>query len=333
MKAAVLSKPNHPLELTELDPPRPATGQVLIRVAACGLCGTDVHAHRGHLPWKLPIRLGHETVGTIEEVGVGVSTLHVGDRVGVSWVQSGCGRCVACMRGRPSACTDCRSWMQNGGGFSELVVADAGGCTLLPTSLEFPEAAPLMCAGYAAMSGYRRAAPRPGERIAVLGIGGLGHLALQIAKALGHEVIAMTGTPDKARDAERLGADHVIAGAEHPGEELRSIGGVDLILSCSSSMKQNEHALSGLRPEGRFVSLAAGALLRLDPMLLMCRQITIIGSRQRSREDLVDVLELAVLGKVRPELELFALSEINGAIDKLASGQMRYRGVVIPHGL
>src|SRR4051794_10292002 len=210
MRAAVLEQFNQPWVLKEVADPRPAPGQVLIRVKASGLCGTDLHVHHGALPVRLPIVAGHEAVGEVAELGAGVTSLNLGDRVGVSWVQKGCGRCRACHEGRAIYCPAQQTWMTLGGGNSELMLAWAEGCTPIPKGLDYEAAAPIFCAGFTAMSGLRNAQPRPGDRVAVLGIGGLGHLAIQFAKALGLETIAVTGSEGKRAEARALGADLVV---------------------------------------------------------------------------------------------------------------------------
>ena len=329
MKAAVLTQLQKPLELKTLADPEPGAGQVRLRIHASGLCGTDLHVWHGHFPVKLPAVIGHEPVGVIDKLGTGVTKLRVGDRVGISWQQSGCGRCHYCQEGREQFCRNGRSWVHNGGGNSQLMIGEASGCTLIPEGLAFESAAPLFCAGFTIMSGYRNASPRSGDRVAIIGIGGLGHLALQVAKAMGHHTIAITSTENKRAEARKLGADEVLVVKDHAGKELAAMGGADVVLSTSNSMKQNSQVISGLRPEGRFVSMAVGAeKIEVDPMALLSGQIQIRGASQNLRRDLVEILDLAAAGKVRPVLELYPLAEINKAFTRLDQGKVRYRAVV-----
>src|SRR5438093_1272273 len=209
MRAAILKKYDQPWSLESLPEPRPAEGQVLIRIRASGMCGTDLHVHHGKIPVTLPKVLGHEPIGEIIGLGPGVLGLRTGDRVGVSWSQRGCGRCRFCQEDRSKYCAEAQTWKDLGGGNSELMLAWATGCTLVPKALSDAEAAPIFCAGFTVVSGLRNAAPRPGDRVAVLGVGGLGHLAIQYARALGLEVFALTGTAGKRDEARRLGADEV----------------------------------------------------------------------------------------------------------------------------
>lgn len=329
MRAAIMSAPRKPLKIGSIPVPRPGPGQVVLRMQASGLCGTDLHIWHGTMEVPLPIVFGHEPVGIVDQLGAGVTRLTLGQRVGVSWVQSGCGQCAHCQRRQEKYCPDQRTWVHNGGGNSDFMLAEAAGCTLLPASLDWTVAAPLFCAGFTVMSGYRNADPRPGDRIAVIGIGGLGHLALQVAKAHGHEVIAVTSSENKRDEARALGADEVLVVNEHAGKELAAMGGVDIVLSTSNSMKQNSQVLEGLRPEGRLVTMALGQEpIEADPLLMLIRQLSIIGSMQNNRADLVEILELAAAGKVKPALELYRFHEINTALRRLDEGLVRYRAVL-----
>lgn len=330
MKAAVMTELNKPLEMKDIAANEPADGQVRIRMHASGVCGTDLHAWHGMLPVELPVVLGHEPVGVVEKLGSGVKDLKVGDRVGVSWFQAGCGRCSYCQSHLDKYCATPVSWMQNGGGNSELMIAEADGCTLLPDDLSWEVAAPLFCAGFTIMSGYRNASPRPGDRLAVIGIGGLGHLALQTAKALGHEVIAITGSANKVQEARDLGADEVLVIKEHAGQELMAMGGADVVLSTSNSMKQNSEVMEGLLPEGRLVVMGVGAEpISVSPFSILLKQLTVRGSTQNNRADLVEILNLAAAGKVKPKLEIYKLDEINDVFQRLSAGKVRYRAVLM----
>jgi len=293
------------------------------------MCGTDMHVHHGYLPVKLPIVCGHEPVGEIVELGAGVTSLRVGDMVGVSWVQKGCGRCRYCQEKRTNYCQESQSWMQLGGGNSELMLAWEEGCTLVPKGVKAEDAAPIFCAGYTVASGLRNASPRPGERVAVLGIGGLGHIAVQFAKALGLEVVAVTGTEGKRKEAKELGADIVVVAGDNAGKALLDVGGADIILSTSNSAAHASQAVGGLRPEGRFVSMGvADGPLQLSSMDLMLGQRRVLGSSQNARRDLVETLEFVAQGKIKPRLELYPLDKVNEVRERLGAGKVRYRAVL-----
>ena len=318
-----------PFAPQDLPDPQPGPGQVRIRLHATGVCGTDVHVWHGELPVPLPLVLGHEPAGVIDRTGPGVRYPNVGDRVGVSWFQAGCGRCRYCQVKQAKFCAEPKTWITNGGGYAEYMIAEAEGCTLLPDGLEWEPAAPLFCGGFSAMSAYRAARPKPGDRIAVIGVGGLGHLALQVAKAMGHEVVAITNSPDKQQDAKGMGADDVLVVKDHVGRELTKMGGVDVVLSFSPSMKQNSQAVEGLRPGGRLVTTAVSAEpIQGDPVQMLFRQTSIIGSAHNDPADLVDILGLVAAGKVKPQLEIYPLHEINRVLARLAEGKVRHRAVV-----
>ena len=293
------------------------------------ICGTDLHILRGEYPVKPGLVLGHEPVGVVDTTGPGVRFPKIGDRVGVSWFQAGCGRCRYCQIKQPKFCAEPKTWITNGGAYADYMIAEAEGCTLLPDSVGWEPAAPLFCGGFAAMSAYRAAKPRPGDRIGVIGVGGLGHLALQVAKAMGHGVVAITNSPDKEQDAKSMGADDVLVVKDHVGQELTNMGGVDAVLSFSPSMKQNSQAVEGLRPGGRLVTTAVSAEpIQGDPVQMLFKQTSIIGSAHNDPADLFDILELVAMGKVRPQLEIYELDEINRVLARLAEGKVRHRAVV-----
>jgi D-arabinose 1-dehydrogenase-like Zn-dependent alcohol dehydrogenase len=329
MRAAVMTEVGKPFTIKNVPDPKPQAGQVLIRVRASGMCGTDLHVYHGVMPVPLPSVLGHEPVGTIVEVGSGVAGLRAGDRVGVSWTQKGCGRCRFCQEERASYCPEGQTWVHMGGGHSELMLAWADGCTLVPEGLGDEAAAPIFCAGFTVMSGLRNASPRPGERVAVLGIGGLGHLAVQYAKALGLPVIAVTGTAGKEDEAKALGADEVVVAKGDAGKALLDAGGADVILGTTNSAAHATQALKGLRPEGRMVNMGlVDGAIQVDPLHFLSNQVRLIGSRQNHRRDLVEALDLAASGKVKAKVEVYPLDRINEVRDRLEAGRVRYRAVL-----
>jgi D-arabinose 1-dehydrogenase-like Zn-dependent alcohol dehydrogenase len=331
MRAMAITKFNEPWEIKKMPDPRPAAGQVLIRVRASGMCATDIHVHHGFFPLPTPVIAGHEPVGEIVEVGPGVTDLRVGDVVGVNWFQKGDGRCPACMSGHAERCASAQSWMNLGGGNSELMLAWVGGCTILPAGLDAATAAPIFCAGYTVMSGLRNADPKPGERVAVLGMGGLGHLALQFSHALGLETFAITGQAGKKDELTKMGADEVIAGGDDPGKALLGAGGADVILSTTGAGKQVASAFAGLRPGGRFINmgLITDGPIPIDSATLMFGQRQLRGSSQDERSDLWEALQLVASGKVKPVIETYPLEQANEVRDRLQAGKVRYRAVLM----
>jgi D-arabinose 1-dehydrogenase-like Zn-dependent alcohol dehydrogenase len=328
MRAAVIEKFNEPWQVRDWPDPKPGPGQVLIRVRASGMCYTDLHAHHGVFPLKTPFVAGHEPAGEVVEVGAGVTDLRAGDRVGVFWNQKGCGRCNVCQAGR-GGCPNAQTWMNLGGSNAELMLAWASGCELIPDGVSFEAAAPIFCAGYTTMSGLRNADPKPGERVAILGVGGLGHLAVQFSHALGLETLAITGQSDKQKELKELGADAVIVAGDDPGKALADAGGADIVLSTTNSAKQISQAFNGLRAGGRFVNMGLPeGPIAINPMVLMFGQRQLRGSSQDERSDLFEALQLVAGGKVKPILETYPLARANDARQRLESGKVRYRAVL-----
>lgn len=326
MRAAVAREVNARWELKDMPDPQPGPGQVLIKIHASGLCYTDVHQTQGHLPVNFPIVLGHEPVGEVVGLGVGVTSRRIGDRVGVPWVQQTCGRCEWCSRGKSLFCADqLGTSAQLNGGHAEYMTAYADATLLIPDGLAYEEAAPIFCAGYTVYSGLRMAKPQPHERVAVLGIGGLGHLGIQYAHAAGFETFAITHSEDKINLALGLGADHVVDG----GKELMKAGGADVILATSNSYKSTAEALHGLRPDGRLIVMGLSSeKLEIDPGQLLMKRAHIIGSLQNDREYLYEALDYVARGKVKVIAETFKLSDINKAFEKVESGKVRFRAVI-----
>ena len=333
MRASVITEFNAPWQLRDVADVHPGPGQVVIRIRASGMCGTDVHVHRGMFPLKPPFVAGHEPAGEIVELGAGVTDFKVGDRVGAFWNQKGCGRCDVCQSGRQDHCPNAQSWMNTGGGNSELMIAWASGCALIPEGVSFVDAAPIFCAGYTVMSGLRNASPVPGERVAVLGVGGLGHLAVQLAKAVGLETFAITGQASKKKELQELGADEVVLSGDDPGKSLTAAGGADIILSTTNSAKQVGSAFSGLRPGGRLVNMGVpDGPIPIDPMVLMFGQRQLRGSSQDERADLKEALDHVARGKVKPRIETYPLEKANEARERLEAGKVRYRAVLLHAG-
>jgi D-arabinose 1-dehydrogenase-like Zn-dependent alcohol dehydrogenase len=209
------------------------------------------------------------------------------------------------------------------------MLAWESGCALIPDGVSFEAASPLFCAGYTVMSGLRNADPRPGKRVAVLGVGGLGHLALQFAQALGLETVAVTGQTDKKRELLALGADVVLVTDGDPGKTLQDAGGADVILSTTNSAKQIGLAMNGLRRNGRLINMGVpDGPIAIDPMMAMMGQRAFRGSTQDERGDLFEALSLVAKGKVKPVLELYPLEQANKALERLLSGKVRYRAVL-----
>src|SRR6516164_9580861 len=296
MKAAVVPAMGSTWQIKDVPQPEAGPGQVLVKMRASGICYTDVHQTLGNLPGSFPRILGHEPVGEIVAVAPDVTTRKVGDRVGSAWIQSTCGRCEWCQRGRRMFCPYMKgTGGEAQGGHAEYMPMNADATYLISDKVSFEQAAPIFCAGYTVYSGFRWADPQPHERVAVLGIGGLGHLAVQYAKAAGFETIAISHSPDKDKMIRELGADEIV----RDGAGLAGAGGADIVLGTSNSMDAMADSIRGLRPAGRLVVMGAEAKpLAVSPVDLILKRIKIIGSQQNVREYLYEALALAASGKV-----------------------------------
>lgn len=338
MKAAVIPEVNGTWELREVPTPRPGPGEVLLRVHACGVCYNDVLATQGVIPFPgfSPAITGHEPVGEVVEIGAGVTSRSTGDRVGTTWVRSGCERCDYCRRNLPvsgQTAINCPSPTATGfsvqGGHAEYMVVAARDTVLIPDGLAAEVAAPVLCAGYTAWSAICAAKPRPNERVAVLGIGGLGHMALQFSRACGFETIAITRSVDKQTLAKELGAHHVVA----DGQQLREAGGADVIVVAAPSYRAASECLQGLRTDGRMVLAGIDAVepFTIPPAMVypfFAQRQHIIGATHNGPQYLQEALDLVADGKATPMIETFPAERVSEAIDKVGKGDVRFRAVV-----
>ena len=328
MLSSVVPSENVKWEVKEVPTPQPRANQVLLKIHASGICYTDVHITKGGLGVKFPNTIGHEPAGEIVALGEGVTTRKVGDRVGVPWLQSTCGRCEWCQRGKLFFCPNLVATGINiPGSHAEYMVAYADATQLLPDGLSYDQAAPIFCAGYTVYSGLRFAYPKPHERVAVVGIGALGHLGIQYSKASGFETIAVTHSKDKEELAHKLGADSVVP----DGDILLKEGGADVILSTSNSYKATADSIKALRPDGRLILMGVSTTepLAISPEILFKRG-HIIGSTQNDREHLYEALDYVARGKVKVMTEIFPLEDITNAYDKVANGNVRFKAVIQP---
>jgi len=326
MKAAVVPAVNSSWQIEDVPQPHAGPGQVLVKMHASGVCYTDVHEALGHIPGPFPRVLGHEPVGEIVAVSPEVTTRKIGDRVGTAWIQSTCGRCEWCQRGRRMFCPYLKSTgIDVQGGHAEYMVMNADATYLIPERVSYEQAAPIFCAGYTVYSGLRWADPKPHERVAVLGIGGLGHLAVQYAKATGFETIAVSHSPDKDKMIRDLGADEIV----RDGKSLSAAGGADVILSTTNSAKSMVDSIQGLRPDGRLVTMGADAEpISISLMDLISKRIRVIGSQQNGPEYLYEALDLVAQGKVKTIIETYPLAEAAKAYERVVAGMTRFRAVL-----
>jgi propanol-preferring alcohol dehydrogenase len=325
MKAAVAKSFGAPLELTEIVVPDPGPGQVLIRVLACGVCHTDLHTVNGEWEDKptLPVVPGHEVIGEVVACGERALGIEVGDIVGVPWLHRSCGRCQYCRTGWETLCPNqLRTGFDVNGGFAQYVLGEAGFVTLIPDGFDPLYAAPLMCAGVTVFKGLMQTEAKAGDWVAISGIGGLGHLAVQYAKAMGFQVVAIDVDEAKLELAHRLGADISLNAMDGDvaAHIQRTIGGANGVLVTAVNRAAFTQALGMVRPRGTVVfnGLPPGTF-GLDIYDVVMRAITLRGSIVGTRNDQEQALALARLRGIRPEIQTYPLSEINEVLHRLAN--------------
>jgi propanol-preferring alcohol dehydrogenase len=335
MQAAVVTAFGKPLQIQEWIIPVPGPGQILVKTEACGVCHTDLHAANGDWPLKPvpPFIPGHEAIGIVVASGAGVSIVKEGDRVGVPWLYSACGHCEYCLSAWETVCPEAEfgGYTKNGG-FAEYVLADPNYVAHIPIGLGPKEAAPLICAGITTYKGIKQTEAKPGEWIAISGCGGLGHLAIQYAKAMGLLVCGVDIEDDKLAHAKRLGADLVInATTCDPTEFLKKQtgGGAHGVLITAPSLPAFKQGVGMTRKRGTcvLVGLPPGTF-PLDIFGLVANAITVRGSFVGTREDMAECLDFAANGKVKADIELQPLGSINAIFERLEHGDVASRVVL-----
>ena len=334
MKAAVVHKFGEPLAIEDVPVPVPAAGQVRVRVEASGVCHTDLHAADGDWPVKptLPFIPGHEGVGYVDALGSGVISLREGDRVGVPWLHSACGECEYCLTGWETLCPlQQNSGYSVNGGFAEYVLAPAGYVGHLPKNLGFVEAAPILCAGVTTYKGLKETDTKPGEWVVISGIGGLGHLAVQYARAMGLHVAAVDVADEKLALARKLGAELTVnAKTEDPVNKIQeSIGGGHGVLITAVSPIAFPQGINMLRRGGTCVlnGLPPGNF-PVSIFDVVLKRLTIRGSIVGTRKDMQEALEFAAEGKVKADIETQPLEAINSVFERLKRGEVQGRVVL-----
>jgi alcohol dehydrogenase len=333
MKAMVIKAPCGVLELEERSRPTPKRGEILIGVRACGVCHGDLMVQEGAFPFaRYPIVPGHEIAGVVESVGDDVDWLTKGARVGLSALGSSCGRCTNCLGSDEFLCSALGfTGVTGDGGYQEFMLANAAYVVPLPEALSFMDAAPLMCAGLTVYSALRHAGFKPGNRVAVIGLGGLGEMGVLFARAMGGRVAVVSTTANKESDARELGAELFINSKSRvPSEALLAWeGGADIILATASSIESANTAFPGLTSNGTLVLLGAGpGELTLNPMALIMGRRRVMGSPAGSRKDLHDTLEFAAKHGVRPRVKPFSLTAATEALAQMHDGRLRGRAVL-----
>jgi propanol-preferring alcohol dehydrogenase len=331
MKAAVVTSFTAPLEIQERDIPEPGHGEVLVHLETSGLCHTDIHAAHGDWPVKpaLPIVPGHEGVGIIEKLGDGVTGRAVGERVAIPWLGYACGACRYCIDGRETLCeSQHNTGYSVDGGFAEYLVANARFAVPVPDGVSSLDAAPLTCAGVTTYKALKVANIVPTERVAVYGIGGLGHLAVQYARILGGTVIAVDVEDAKLELARELGADHTVnAAAVDPVAAVQELGGADVAVVLAASPKVFEQAFASLNRGGRLICVALPAEQQMSISIFetVLKGLSIIGSIVGTRQDLAEVFALHAAGRTRIIAEGRRLEQVNEAVTEVLSGKVLAR--------
>jgi D-arabinose 1-dehydrogenase-like Zn-dependent alcohol dehydrogenase len=331
MRVAQVSRPKGPLEIVERPVPEPGAGAVRIKVLACGICHSDSLIKEGLFPnIPYPRVPGHEVAGVIDAVGPGVSGWEPGQRVGIGWNGGYCGYCDHCRRGEFFACVRGQTTgISFDGGYAEYMIAPAGAVARMPEGLPPAEAAPLMCAGLTTFNALRNSGARPGDVVAVLGLGGLGHLAVQYAAKMGFQTVGIARGKDKEPLARRLGASvYIDSQAGDPAAALLELGGAKVILATATSGEAMNAVQGGLAVNGTLLIVGAAESMQVSvlPLLMGCRSIK--GWYSGTSIDTQDTLAFSARTGVRSMNETFPLERVAEAYDRMMSGKARFRVVL-----
>mgnify|MGYP001436832542 FL=1 len=334
MKAAVVTNFRDKLEIKEVERPSPGFGEVLIKMEACGVCHTDLHAAHGDWPVKpkLPVIPGHEGVGLVHEVGEGVTSLKVGDRVGIPWLFKACGECEYCLSGQETLCLDqLNGGYSADGAYAEYCVAPADYVARIPDGVDPVEIAPILCAGVTTYKALKVSGAKPGDWVAIYGIGGLGHIALQYAKAMGLKVIAVDIQDDKLKLASELNADMTINNKKvDPVKTIKEkVGGVQAAISVAVNKVAFEQAYHSVKRGGSVVLVGLpNADIPVPIFDTVLNGVSVKGSIVGTRKDMQEALQFAADGKVKAIISTATLDEINDVFDRMEKGQINGRVVL-----
>ncbi|MEU9123201.1 alcohol dehydrogenase [Streptomyces sp. NPDC048506] len=334
-RVAQVTAAGGPFEIVEREVPQPGPGHVRIAVEACGVCHSDVVFVDAAVPGvRFPLVPGHEIAGRIEALGEGAQDggWQVGDRVAVGWFGGSCGHCTPCRQGDFIVCENLKvpGWAYDGG-FAEEVIAPVDALARIPEALVATDAAPMACAGVTTYNGLRRSPARPGDLVAVLGIGGLGHLAVKYAAAMGFETVAIARGADKADFAKQLGAHHYIDSTADTAvaDALQSLGGAKVVLATAANSEAITATVDGLSHRGELVVIGAVPdPMGISPVQLIMRATTARGHPSGTAQDVQDTMAFSALHGIRPTVEIVPLSQVTEAYQKMLSGAARFRMVL-----
>ncbi|HKV91763.1 MAG TPA: zinc-dependent alcohol dehydrogenase [Candidatus Angelobacter sp.] len=335
MKAAVLHELKKPLAIEDVERPTPGENEVLIQIEACGVCHSDLSIIDGE--WKqfggitkIPLVPGHEVAGRVAEAGNGVRDLKVGDRVGVPWIYWTCGECEFCREGYENLCSRQKiTGLTVDGGYAEYIKAPATHATRIPNAVSSAQAAPLFCAGVTVYRAIKQSQLQRGQRLAVFGVGGLGHLAIQIGKHLGAEITAIDVADDKLALAASLGATRTLnATSTNVVKELRRAGSAHVAMVTSGSKAAYDTAFPCVRPTGKLMVVGLPAEISFAPIMMSAKEIRVQATAVGTRQDLAEVLEMAAAGKLHCQVATRPLAEANTILDEMRAGKISGRVVL-----
>jgi D-arabinose 1-dehydrogenase-like Zn-dependent alcohol dehydrogenase len=332
MRAVQVPRPNGPLEVVEREIPEPKPGSVRIKVQACGICHSDSLTKEGLFPGlQYPRVPGHEVIGVVDAVGQGVAQWKPGQRVGVGWHAGHCGYCNNCSRGDFFACQTSTlvSGLTFDGGYADYMVAPAEGIAAIPDELSAVEAAPLMCAGITTFNCLRNSGARSGDVVAILGLGGLGHLGVQYAAKMGFRTVGIARGKDKEPLAMKLGAHHYIdSQSQDPAAELLKLGGAKVILATATNAEAMSAVSGGLGVNGTLMIIGAVPSMQISPIQLLMGRQSVKGWYSGMAIDSQDTLAFSVLSGVRAMNEVYPLEKAPEAYERMMSGKARFRVVL-----
>ncbi|MGB8374838.1 MAG: alcohol dehydrogenase [Salegentibacter sp.] len=334
MKAAQVQEKGGDFVLVEMDKPAPEENEILIKVEACGICHSDAFVKEGTFPGlEYPRVPGHEVVGIVEEVGKNVSQWKKGQRVGVGWHGGHCFECEPCRRGDFINCENAKiSGISYDGGYAEYMTAPQEAIAAVPEELSSADAAPLLCAGITVFNALRNSGIKAGDLVAVQGIGGLGHLAIQYASKMGMRTVAISTSDSKKELAEKLGAHHFInTGNSNAAEELQKLGGARLILATAPYSDAITSVVDGLGIDGKLLMVAAtGEPIEVSPMQLLMGRKSAAGWPSGTAMDSEDTLNFSAMTGTTPMIEEYPLDKVNEAYDRMINNKARFRVVLKP---
>ncbi|HZS44880.1 MAG TPA: alcohol dehydrogenase [Blastocatellia bacterium] len=331
MRAVQVAEPDAPFQMVERDIPEPGPGTVRVKVQACGICHSDAIVKENLMPGITYPRIpGHEVAGVVDAVGPGVDWWKPGQRVGVGWFGGRCGHCVNCLRGDFFACIYGKvTALHFDGGYADYMIAPAETLAMIPEELSPVDAGPLMCAGVTTYNSLRNSGARGGDLVAILGIGGLGHLGVQFAAKMGFKTVAIARGADKEPLAKQLGAWHYIdSQATDAAAELTKMGGAKIILATATSGDAMSALMGGLGVNGKMILVGAAPSMQISPMMMIGKQNSVMAWYSGTAIDSQDTLEFSSLTGVRSMNEVYPLERASEAYDRMMSGKARFRVVL-----